>query len=129
MDEEWATDPTYKRLLAEFPDSHITCLPDFTGAYHECALHSPHILLISDHLKGIAPIEFAREFRKRAGLNEPLIVLVGRRGGHLAEYARCFGIDVFIPKPVDTPLFMAMLHQAVDLRAARIALAGERVHA
>jgi hypothetical protein len=50
VDEYWANIPTYKRLLAEFPGSHVTCFPDHNGAYHECPLHTPDILLIDDNI-------------------------------------------------------------------------------
>lgn len=126
VDEHWANIPVYKRLVSEFPKSHVICFPDVHGAYHECALHAPDILLIDDEVPNIDPIAFARDLRKLAGVHEPLIVLIGSREGPLAENSRCGGIDVFLPKPVDTKFFMAMLYQAVKLRAARIDLIATR---
>jgi CheY-like chemotaxis protein len=89
-------------------------------------LHAPDILVIDDEVPNIDPIAFARDLRKLAGVHEPLIVLIGSREGPLAENSRCGGIDVFLPKPVDTKFFMAMLYQAVKLRAARIDLIATR---
>jgi CheY-like chemotaxis protein len=123
VDEHWANIPVYKRLLAEFPGSHVVCFPDAAGAYHECALHIPDILVIDDDVPKIAPLTFARRFRQRATLNEPLIIMLGARDGRLAEHARRCGVDVFLPKPIDTKYFLAMFHRAAELRTARIQLA------
>lgn len=123
VDEHRSNIPIYKRLLAEFPGSHVICFPDHNGAYHECPLHTPDILLIDDDISTIDPIAFVRRFRKLAGVNEPVIMLMGHQHSRLAERARFCGVDAFIPKPIDTTLFMALLHEAVNLRAARIDLA------
>jgi hypothetical protein len=56
-------------------------------------------------------------------LRDALIVLLSSRDGPLPDQARSSGVDVFLPKPVDTKFFMAMLHQALKLRAARAAIA------
>ncbi|MGD0052351.1 MAG: response regulator [Vulcanimicrobiaceae bacterium] len=123
VDEHWADIPTYKRLLTEFPGSHVTCFPDHNGAYRECSFRTPDILLIDDDVSKSAPIAFARRFRKIAGSNEPVIMLMSAQREGLAELARCSGVDAFMPKPLDAELFMTMIHHAVKLRAARHRLA------
>jgi FixJ family two-component response regulator len=60
-------------------------------------------------------------------LGDALIVLMSARGGPLPDQSRRAGVDVFLPKPVDTKFFLQMLHQAVELRAARAAIAAQRI--
>lgn len=127
VDDHGSNLPVYKRLLTEFPGCHVMCFPDMAAAERICALHAPDIFVIDDAAPETVPMTFDRHFRDHPGLSNALIVLMSAREGALPDQSRRAGVDVFLPKPVDTKYFMKMLHQAVELRAARADIAAQRV--
>jgi CheY-like chemotaxis protein len=127
VDEHGADLPVFKRLTREFPGSHVMCFPQLEPAERECAVHPPDIFVIDDAVPEAIARTFDRHFREHPGLGDALIVLMSARGGPLPDQSRRAGVDVFLPKPVDTKFFLQMLHQAVELRAARAAIAAQRI--
>jgi DNA-binding NarL/FixJ family response regulator len=123
VDEHWADIPVFKRLLTEFPGSQVSCFPNYHRAYRECPSHAPDILVIDDDLSKAAPIAFARRLRKLSGMHESVIMLMSSQREGLAGRARYGGIDACMPKPLDTDLFVTLLHNAARLHAARTELA------
>jgi CheY-like chemotaxis protein len=126
VDARGANLPVYRRLVAEFPGSRILCFSDLRAAEHACAEHAPNIIMIDDDAPSVVPAMLDPHFRDHPALRDALIVLMSSRDSPLTEQARRSGADVFLPKPVDTKFFMAMLHQAVRLHAARAEIASQR---
>ena len=123
VDEQWANAATYARLHVEFPGSQVTCFNSPISALRECALSVPDVLVIDDRIPEMDPIAFARRFRVNAGAKRLLIFLMSSQPHGLAGGANGSGVDAFLPKPIDTDLFMTLLHKALELRDARNRLA------
>jgi len=126
VDARGANLPVYRRLVAEFPGSHIMCFADLQAAEHACATHTPDIFMIDDDTPSVVPAMLNPNFREHPPLRDALIVLMSSRESPLQDQSRRSGADVFLPKPVDTKFFMAMLHQAVRLHNARADIASQR---
>ncbi len=129
VDGRGANLSVYKRLVDEFPGSHIMCFAELSAALHECAAHAPDIIVIDDDIPDAIPMTFDPYFREHPGIHDALIVLMSSRGAPLHDQARRAGVDVFLRKPVDTKFFIAMLHQAALLGAARAVIAARLVPA
>jgi DNA-binding NarL/FixJ family response regulator len=113
---------TYKRITTDIPGSQVTCYADLESAFAACPLESPDIVLIDEDVAPIDPIVYARRFKERAGMVDPLIVLIGFEARARAENARMNGIDIFVPKPVQTELFVALLRDGLAYHAAKNAI-------
>jgi hypothetical protein len=58
VDGRGANVSVYKRLVDEFPGSHIMCFAELCAALHECAAHAPDIIVIDDDIHDAIPMTF-----------------------------------------------------------------------
>jgi CheY-like chemotaxis protein len=121
VDEQWANDATYARLRIEFPNCDVAGFTSPRAALRECAQSIPDVLVIDDGIPEMDPIEFARRVRNNAGSKRLLIFLLCSR----QRGAKGNVVDAYLPKPIDTDLFMTLLHKALGLRDARNKLAAK----
>jgi|GEM_PF-3330102 len=113
---------TYKRITTDLPGSQVTCYSDLESALAASALESQDAVLIDDDVAPSDPIGCARRFKARAGMVDPLIVLIGLEARARAENARMNGIDIYLPKPVNTELFVTLLRNGLAYHAVKVAI-------
>jgi DNA-binding NarL/FixJ family response regulator len=118
LDRQRKSVSAYERIVAAFPGSRLAAYSSARKALAARAVEAPDVLMIDADIALVDPIAFARRF-KVGTQPEPTIVLIGfdRRGN--SENNRLRGIDIFIPKPVNTELFVALLRRAVTYRHAQ----------
>jgi CheY-like chemotaxis protein len=114
---------TYKRITTEIPGSQVTCYSELESALEASVVESPDVVLIDDDAAPIDPIVYTRRFKDRSRGLDALLVLIGIEAGGRAENARMRGIDIFVPKPVNTELFVALLRDGLAYRAAKAVIA------
>ncbi len=122
VDQNWAKIPAYRLLSSEFPASEVACYTDARPVLDDRAAKPPDIVILDGDTTRVDLVAFARRFKERAGAGMPLIMVMGS-DVRLAERVRANGVDVFMQKPISTELFMQLMHEVVNVRAARARLA------
>jgi FixJ family two-component response regulator len=122
VDQNWAKIPAYRLLSSEFSASDVACYTDARPVLDDRSAQPPDIVILDGDTTRVDIVAFARRFKERAAAVTPLIMVMGS-DVKLAERARANGVDVFMQKPISTELFMQLMHEVVNVRAARARLA------